>query len=370
MKTQLVALWLAFAAALGVLALLSPAPDRVTDRAVYERTADELVVTDCADLHCFRVLVPWLLGPMPGSSLMKWKAYAVIANASAAIAVLALTLAWALPARTAIMAATLSAFGFGSLYTLHDVFTSDPLMFALGPLLVWLLIGGRFATAALVASIGVLAKEFAAAPVYVYSAASLLQRRFPEAWRALAAANCALIIWLLLQFTLMLRFNYGYGDNPSTHLMSGGYLAKWLSEQSARGAATAMFNEFGVLWLLAPIGLFLAPAAMRVFALATIPVALVFGYVQQPDRALWNFHFVVTPLSAIVLSRLPQAAAWTIIGLFAFANLRVGAQLPFVPAARVALALSVIVATAAMAWSWFTGRFTLAAPPAASLGNV
>jgi hypothetical protein len=143
--------------------------------------------------------------------------------------------------------------------------------------------------------------------------------------------------------------------------MSGGYLAKWLSEQSARGAAIAMFNEFGVLWLLAPIGLFLAPAALRVFAVAAIPVALVFGYVQQPDRALWNFHFVVTPLSAIVLSRLPQAAAWTIIGLFAFANLRVGAQLPFVPAARAALALSLMVATGAMAWAWFTGRFTIAA---------
>lgn len=361
MKTQLLTLFVVFAAALAGIAWLSPAPDRVTDRAVYERTADEFVVIDCADLHCFRVLVPWLLGPIPASSLAKWKAYAVVANAAAAIAVLVLSLAWALPRRAAVIAATLSAFGFGSLYTLHDVFTSDPLMFAVGPLLVWLLIGERFAIAALAASIGVLAKEFAAAPVYVFAAASMLQRRMPQAWRALAAANCALIAWLLLQFTLMLRFNYGYGDNPSTHLMSGGYLAKWLSEQSARGAATAMFNEFGVLWLLAPIGWLLAPPAMRVFALASIPVALVFGYVQQPDRALWNFHFVVTPLSAIVLARLPQAAAWTIVAMFAFANLRVGAQLPFVPAARVALALSVIVATGAMAWSWFTGRFTIAA---------
>ena len=366
MKPPLLIVWLAIAAALAAIALLSPAPNRVTDRAVYERTAEELVVIDCADLHCFRVLVPWLLGPLPGSSIAKWKAYAVIANATAAIAVLMLSVAWSLPVRAAMMAAMLSAFGFGALYTLHDVFTSDPLMFALGPLLVWLMIGERYAIAALVASIGVLAKEFAAAPVYVFSAASMLQRKFPHAWRALAAANCALIVWLLLQFTLMLRFNYGYGDNPSTHLMSGGYLAKWLSEQSARGAATAMFNEFGVLWLLAPIGLFLAPAAVRVFALASIPVALVFGYVQQPDRALWNFHFVVTPLSAIVLARLPQAAAWTVIGLFAFANLRVGAQLMFVPAARVALALSVLVAVAAMAWSWSRGQFAIAAPRQAS----
>jgi len=322
-------------------------------------TAAEYIVTDCADLHCFRVLMPWVLGAMPGPSLPKWKAYAVLANATAALAVMALALAWALPLRAAVMAATLSAFGFGSLYTLHDVFTSDPLMFTLGPIGVLLLMRERFAVAAAVASIGVLAKEFAAAPLYVFSAAAMLQRRFPPAWRALAAANCALIVWLLLQLTLMLRFNYGYGDNPSTHLASGGYLAKWLAEQSPRGAITAMFNEFGVLWLLAPIGLFLATPAIRAFALASIPVALVFGYVQQPDRALWNFHFVVTPLASLVLHRLPAIAAWATIAAFAVANLRVGAQLMFVPAARGALAVSVVIAAGATMWAWSTGRLTM-----------
>jgi hypothetical protein len=206
----------------------------------------------------------------------------------------------------------------------------------------------------------VLAKEFAAAPLYVFSAASMLQRRYPAAWKALAAANCALIVWLLLQFTLMLRFNYGYGDNPSTHLGSGGYLAKWLSEQSPRGAAVAMFNEFGVLWLLAPIGLWLAPSALRIFAVAGLPVALVFGYVQQPDRALWNFHFVVTPLAALVLYRLPAAIAWATIAAFAFANLRIGAQLMFIPAARIALALSIVLAVSGTIWAWTHGRFRVA----------
>jgi len=352
-------LWLVFAATLAAIAYLSPEPDRVTDRRMYEATAQQYVIPDCGDLHCFRVLMPWVLGSVPGPSLPKWKSYAVLANATAAIVVLALSLAWALPARAAVMAATLSAFGFGALYTLHDVFTSDPLMFALGPALVLLLLRERFAIAAAMASVGVLAKEFAAAPLYVFYAASMWQRRLPTAWRSLAAANCALIVWLLLQFTLMLRFNYGYGDNPSTHLGSGGYLAKWLSEQSARGAVIAMFNEFGVLWLLAPIGLFFATPALRAFALASVPVALLFGYVQQPDRALWNFHFVVTPLAALVLSRLPAAAAWGTIVLFAIANLRVGAQLMFVPAARMALFGSVALAAAAMTWAWMNGRFTL-----------
>ena len=360
MNLRAATLWLAFVATLAVIAYLSPEPDRVTDRPAYEATAQQFVVPDCADLHCFRVLMPWLLGSVPGPSLAKWKIYAVLANATAAILVLALSLAWALPARAAVMAATMSAFGFGALYTLHDVFTSDPLMFALGPALVLLLLRERFAIAAAVASVGVLAKEFAAAPVYVFSAASMVQRRFPAAWRSLAAANCALIVWLLLQFTLMLRFNYGYGDNPSTHLTSGGYLAKWLSEQSPRGAAIAMFNEFGVLWLLAPIGLVFATPAIRAFAFASVPVALVFGYVQQPDRALWNLHFVVTPLASLVLYRLPAIAAWATIAFFAIANLRVGAQLMFVPAARGALAASIVMAAAGMVWAWRHGRLTLA----------
>jgi hypothetical protein len=351
-----IALLVALLAALGVIAYLSPQPDRVTDRGVYEATAQHFVVQDCSDLHCFRVLVPWVLGALPGPSLPKWKVYAVAANALAAIAVLALAVAWSLPQRVALMAALLSAFGFGSLYTLHDVFTSDPLMFMLGPVLTLLLVRERFAAVAGLASLGVLAKEFAAAPAYVFSAAALLQRRYGPAAKALAAANTALIVWLLLQLTLMLRFNYGYGDNPSTHLMSGGFVAKWLAEQSPRGAAVAMFNEFGVLWLLAPIGLWLAPAPVRVYALAAVPVALVFGYVQQPDRALWNFHFVVTPLAALALSRVPAPAAWATVAAFAVANLRVGAQLMFVPAARVALALSVLIAAASLIWALAQGQ--------------
>jgi hypothetical protein len=343
-------------AGLAAIAALSPAPDRLTDRAIYEATAGQGIVPDCTDLHCFRVLVAWTLGALPGPSLLKWKAYAVLANACAAMAVFALSLAWGLPRRAAVMAALLSAFGFGALYTLHDVFTSDPLMYALGPIVVWLLWHERVAVAAAVASIGVLAKEFVAAPLYVFVAVAFMERRRALAWRALAAANCALIAWLLLQFILMLRFNYGYGDNSSTHLLSGGYLATWLSKQSTTGAVVAMVNEFGALWLLAPLGLLIAPRPIQLFALASIPAALVFGYVQQPDRALWNFHFIVTPLAALVLYRFHPAIAWTTIAAFAFANLRIGAQLTMVPAARFALVLSGVLALAGGLMAWRAGQ--------------
>jgi hypothetical protein len=342
---------------LAVIAVLSPAPDRPTDRGTYEDTASRTIVPDCSDLHCFRVLVGWTLGAIPGPSLLKWKTYAVLANGAAAIAVFAVSRAWGLAPRPAMIAATLSAFGFGSLYTLHDVFTSDPLMFALAPIVVCLLLRERVAIAAAVASIGVLAKEFVAAPLYIFAAVAVAERHRHLAWRAIAGGNCALIVWLLLQVTLTLRFNYSYGDNPSTHLLSGGYLAVWVAKQSLTGVLIALFNEFGVLWFLAPVGWWLAPRPLQLFAVASLPVAALFAYVQQPDRALWNFHFVVTPLAAIVLHRVNPAIAWSTVGAFAFANLRVGAQLPSVPAARFALVLSVLLACAGVVLAWRAGHF-------------
>jgi hypothetical protein len=60
----------------------------------------------------------------------------------------------------------------------------------------------------------------------------------------------------------------------------------------------------------------------------------------------------VTPLSGLVLERAPAALAWTTLGAFAVANLRIGAQLPGVPAARFALALSMVLAVASVVVTW------------------
>jgi len=345
-------LFLTFALVLGLVAWMSPAPDHITDRDTYEATAKMTIVPDCAELHCFRVLVPWVLGSLPGPSIAKWKTYAVLANAAAAVAVFALCLAWGLSRRAAGLASFASAFGFGSLFTLYDVFTGDPLMFALGPVVVMLLVRERVALAGAVGAVGVMAKEFVAAPLFVFAVTSWFEGRREFGFRVLAAANLAFIVWLTLQLTLILRFNYGYGENPSTHLLSGGYLIPWIVEQSPRGALSALVNEFGALWILAPAGWLAAPAPMRRFAVVALPVAALFAYVQQPDRALWNFHFVAAPLAAIVLERVPSVLAWSTLGAFAAANLRVGAQLTAVPPARFALALSMVLALASCAMAW------------------
>jgi len=58
---KLAACFAACVVILGVVAAVSPIPNRETDRDVYEATATRVVVPDCGDLQCF---VSWC----PGSS--------------------------------------------------------------------------------------------------------------------------------------------------------------------------------------------------------------------------------------------------------------------------------------------------------------
>ena len=336
------------AVVLACIAWASPASQGPTDRTIYEATANLGVVPDCSEIHCFRVLVPWALGVLPGGSDAKWKLHAAVSNAAAAVAVLELTMACGIGATAATMAMLLSAFGFGSLYTLHDPFTADPLMYLLGPLMTLQMLRGQVSAAGVVGMLGVFAKEFAAAPLVIFCVFAAWCRDFGLALRVLAWANLAVIAWLVLQLTLTIRFNYSYGDNPSTDLAGGGYLMHWLARESPRGALSALFNEFGALYLLAPVGLMLGPQPLRRLALVSLPVAVVFAYVQQPDRALWNFHFLVIPLAAVVLDRAPALVGWSLAGCFAFSNLRIGAQIPWIPAARYAVLASVALAVVAI----------------------
>lgn len=337
--------FLALVLCLGAIAWASPLPQRVTDRDVYEATAAQGVVLDCSDIHCFRVLVPWLLGPLPGVSILKWKVYAVLANAGAGLAVFALTLTLGLSRRAAWFASIGSAFGFGSLYTLHDVYTSDPLMYFLGPHLTNELIVGRVAVACAAGAFGVLAKEFAAAPFYLVTLCFTVERRWTEAVRAFVAGNAVFIVWFVVTLTLMLRFNYTYAASPSADLGGGANLVNWLHRQSVRGVAAAMFNEFSVLYILAPVGFVLAPRRLQLLTLASLPIAAFFGYVQQPDRALWNLHFLVLPMAALVLERATVLGSLTLVA-FVVGNLRVGAQLPIGSVGKLALGASMVLGIA------------------------
>lgn len=341
--------WAAAAALAAVLVGISAAasPQRLPDSYYYERIAAQTIVPGCAEIHCFRPLVPWTLGLLP-PTVVKWKVYAALCNAGAALAVFDLCLLLGMTARAALLAGSVSAFGFGSLYTLFEPFTGDPLMFLLGPLVTRWALQDRMTLAGGAATIGVFAKEFVVAPIVIVAIAAVRAGRRALALRAVWAAFAAFGVWLGLQFFFMYGLGYTYGDNHSPKIFEGGYVVYWLRHESLAASAAAMFVEFGALYLLIPFGFVRAPRELRDLAVAAIPIALIFGYVQQPDRALWNFHYLASPLAALVLEPLPNILVGSFVLLFALANLRIGAQVSGIPEARYALALTVVLAVVAL----------------------
>lgn len=337
---------------LSAIGWATPPPIDTSDRNIYEQMAADVIVPNCDLLHCFRVLVPWTLGRLPGPSLFKWKMYSVVCNAAAAIAVFLLCQAWGLTRRVAQIAAAATALGFGSMYTLFDPFTSDPLMFLAGPLLLWLPATGRLVAAGTTASLLIVAKEFAVVPVYMHAVMQWLEGRRAAAVRAAMIAAAVVGVWIALQLWLRMAHGYFFGATLSAQPLRGGYLWHWYTQTPGRIAIAVLLSEFGVLWLLAPVGWRYAPPRLRHAVLASLPPVAAFLYVQQPDRALWNFHFLVTPLAALVLARVPVALAATTLLVFAVGNLRVGAQLPFAPPASASLGVSLLLGGACCAWLW------------------
>jgi hypothetical protein len=345
------------------VAALAPEPWYQTDREHYQELGRDVVQQDCSSLHCSRALFAAIIERFPGPSIPKWKAFAVIGNTWAAGAVALLSLQLGLTPTAAVFAMWLSGLGFGGFFTLFDPYSADPLMFTLGPLLTTLLLRGRLEAAGLLSAIGVFAKEFAAAPLWIGTAAAMLARRWFEALRAGTVALAVTTLWLVLQVGLVVGFNYSYGGNPSADLLGGGYIFHWFEELGTRVALGALLTEYGPLYVLIPVGFLLAPPPLKRLALASIPALVVFMYVQQPDRALWNYHFVATPLAAVVLERASKTWVLALFGSFALANLRLAAQLQFLPAARYALALSMLIAVAIVVVAWRARRRTEAGAP-------
>ena len=341
------ALWIAHALAivfvLGAVAAVAPKP-RWTDRGFYEQLGRAVIVRDCSDIHCFRPLVSAVLEHLPGPSLPKWKIYAVVANAIGALAVGQFCLLLGLSRPSAIAAAWLSALGTGSLYALFDVYTADSLMYMMGPLLAIQLWQGRTGRAGWIAAVGVFAKEFAVAPLWIFTAFAVLSRRWPAAARTMLVATAATIVWLAKQAGLMAFQNYRYGFTASVDLLHGGYIAFWLSQVSWSGAAMHLYTTYGALYVLVPAGLVRAGRDVRLLAIAAVPAALAFLYVEQPERALWNFYFIVIPVAMFALDGLP---AWVLASFAAacgIVGLRVGAQMDIRMMSRVALVISLAIA--------------------------
>jgi hypothetical protein len=337
------------AAVLGVTAWLAPQPWWDTDRDVYERLGREWVVPGCNDFHCFRPLVSWILGRIPGSPLLIWKSYAVLCQLGAGIAMMHWARRWNISWQSARMVGWLTALGSGACYTLFDPFTSDPLMHMLAPALMLALDRGRLGRATAASIAGVFAKEFAAVPLAVSAAARGLQQRWPEMRRLTAATIVVLLVWAAWQVFARTQLQYTTGPTYSADVTTGGYVVFWLLTLSTTLVVTLITMVLGGLWLLWPAGLYWGPRELRQLTFASLPALLVFNALQQPDRALWNFAFLVMPAAAVVLDRAPAMLGWLLVVFQALSNMRFGAQLFQLPPARLSLAAAAIVA-AAIVW--------------------
>jgi hypothetical protein len=343
----------AVALVLALVAALAPMPAFLTDKDVYEQMSREWVIQNCDDLQCFRVLVPITLGLIPiGSGYVKWRAYAVLCETVAAVLMGRWVRMLGASPRTSRQVTWLTALGAGSLYTLFDPFTADPLMHAMGPSLMVLLFGGWLLTAAFIAAVGVFGKEFAAVPLFVAGVTWLQQRRITDAVRVLLAFGGVVAIWSAWQLTSRTLWHYAPVQH-SGKLLEGAFLAFWLSNIGATLAVVSIAAAFGALWILWPAGVALGTRELRQLSIPAIVALVAFIYVQQPDRALWNFAFAVMPAAAVVLDRIPSLLGWLLVIAQALVNLRIGAQLPFAPAVRVtlvaAMALGLVIVW--RAWS-------------------
>ena len=331
---------------LAAVAAIAPAPAE-SNRDFYEHSGREVVMPGCLGGDCFRPLIPVVLGRLPGSSIVKWKTYAVLANAAGAVAVWRFSLLVGLSSTAALGAMWLSALGAGTLYSLFDAYTSDPLMYMLGPVMAIWLWRGQIARATLAGMLGIFAKEFAAAPLWIFSLFAVLDRRWNAAGRLASASVLVMLVWLATHASFMAVFNYAYGSTASADLLHGGFLATWLRSVQTGGALMYLFTSFSALYLLFPVGLVRCRRELRLLAAAAVPALIAFVYVEQPERALWNFHFIVIPLAAMVLAELPGWMMAVFVACFGVANLRFGAQFAIRGPARIALLLSLAIAALA-----------------------
>jgi hypothetical protein len=333
-------------AVLAVIAAIAPTP--IESNRDFYQTIGYKLSPGCGGGDCFRPLIPGVLENLPGPSLLKWKAYAVVANAIGAIAVGRFCLMLGVSAPAALSAMWLSALGAGSLYSLFDAYSSDALMYMLGPLMAVWFWRGRYLVATAAGLVGIFAKEFAAAPIWIFSLMALLDRRWNAAVRLFLCAAAVTLAWLALHTSFMTLEDYGYGATASADLLHGGFLATWLKSVGLRGALVYLFTSLSALYLLCPVGLAYGPRQLRLLAVAALPALAAFFYVQQPERALWSFHFIIVPLAAVALQTLTPRMMALFVASFAVVNLRYGAQLQIRGAARGALLLSLAIAAFAV----------------------
>ena len=337
----------------------APSQPANSDRVEYEFVASHPLEAGCAhDVYCYRVLVPFVLEQLPGEPEFRWRTLAQVANTSAGfiagLITARMTPAWQAP----ILASLVVQLSFGFAMTAYDPYSPDPFVFLVAAVIAWLWFRDRPLVALLMASMGVFGKETVAVIAAAAACGALAARRPNwKAWMVEAAVPLALVLgfhWLM--DTLV---GWSVERNQASKFLEGGWIAVWLANMdSPLRIALLLFIPFGFAWAFAFAGFRHAPQSLRHLALGTLLPVLALNYVQNPERALGNAFFVIAPLAAVFLSRVPAPIGFAAVIANGLLTAKVGLSTTWLPSAS----LLMIPAAATAGLALWLGRSTPGSP--------
>jgi hypothetical protein len=339
---------LLFNAALSLLVqAAAPEQPRLTDRSEYEYSGRFPFAAHCPNtIYCYRVLVPVLLDQVPLDAEQRWRGLQWLAHTATGTITAIVASPFASPFMTATLLQTSYAFSF----TAYDPYTPDPVVFVIAALVLWSWMQDRAILAAAIAAIGVFAKETVAVLAACTAIAALLSRdRAPRLrWMApVAIAGAALFgfHWYMDTYS-----GWGMARNAAASFSTGSWLALWFKNNPSHlRKAFMVFSPFAFAWIFAVAGYRHAPRALRELALGSILPIAALAYVQTPERALANAFFVVVPLAAAFLSRLPRATAWAAVITNSLVTAKVGLSTAMLPSSSLLLVPAAAAAILALA---------------------
>jgi hypothetical protein len=357
------------------------------DRLGYEYVGVQPLAPNCPhNIFCYRVLVPAALEHIPKvarlgqdffglvagidvAPAVRWRAFAVTANATTGVLVAALATGAGVGAVGAAIASILFQTSFGATFAVFDPFTPDPAVFLAAALIALAWLRNWPLLAFLVGVVGIFAKETVALALTAAAIAAWLDERSGGASRGTLDSSgvtsprgeraahlwllAAGLTWLvLLSFHLAMDRLAGWSEaaSGSADLTGGAWLGRWLADPTLTPAARLLylFIPFGFAWIFAILGLRNAAPRLKYLALGALIVVPPLVYVQTAERALATAFFVVVPLAAIFLARLPPTLGLAAAITNGLLTARVGLSPTWLPPLPYLFALAAIVAALAI----------------------
>jgi hypothetical protein len=329
------------------------------DRIGYEYVGAHSLEPNCPhNIFCYRLLVPVALEQVALPPAVRWRAFAVAVNAATGVLVAAAATSVAAGGVGALIASILFQTSFGATFSIFDPFTPDPAVFLAAGLiaLAWLRNWPVFAT--LVGVVGVFAKETVALVLTAAAIAAWFGRRHARTSSWVVGAGVSWLLVLGFHFAMDRLAGWSEAGSGSVDLAGGGWLGRWLADstQTASTRLLYVFIPFGFGWLFALLGIPNAPPRMRYLALGALIVLPWLVSVQTAERALATAFFVVIPLAAIFLSRIPPALGIMAALTNGLLTARVGLSTAWLPTVPYLLALAAIVGAAAVVYAVTVAR--------------